>query len=352
MSELEVNAGLEPTCSGVNGRADGDASHQGPSRLAVYVVLSHRYPEQVERLCRAILRSSPGSRVLVFHDARGCSAPRIDHSSVSVIEHTRASDWGSWEIVDNTIAAFRIAKRLFDPDVIALVSGQDYPVQPLRDWEQRFFAQGAGWVGTSWQLTYRPRWGKPYGVGNDELTRYAYRWFRLPFSRALTTSDATPAVITRWILDKVGHYAEPLVDVRVVARGRGYHIGFRAIRTPFGAKQPCYRGSQWIAMDRPMLAALLERHARDRRLRRTYQHSIIPDESYIQTILTPLRQPQADARLTYTEWLVEQDAPRTLTTADLDAIAESGAPFCRKVDPAISSDLLDVLDELSRAAAS
>ena len=317
------------------------------SHRAAYVDLSHRAPDQVRRLVAAVLRSSPDAAVLVYHDARHTPQPHIDHPSVHVIAHTRASDWGSWELVQNTIEAFRAARDLFDPDLVVLMSGQDYPVRNLSDWEQEFLADGGGWMGTSWPLVYSPRWGKQYGAGNDELTRYIYRWHRLQFGRTLMPSEKRPALAARWVLDKLGHYLEPVLDVRQVTRGRGYHIGIRAVRTPFGDTTPCFRGSQWIALDRHLLAAVLDRHDNDRLLRSTYGHSIIPDESYFQTILTPLAPPAPGPALTYVEWLVENDAPRILTLADLDDILASGSPLCRKVEAGPSEALLDRLDELS-----
>lgn len=325
-------------------RPDSNGTHR-----AAYVVLSHRDPGQVERLVRALLNSSPEASVLVYHDARRAAAPVIDHPQVHVMAHTNANDWGSWEIVVSTIEAFRLARDLFDPDLVVLMSGQDYPVRRLASWEAEFVRAGGGWVGTSRRLDYTPRWGKPYGTGDDDLTRYIYRWYRLPFSRGLVTSRTRLAAAVRWALDKVGHHLEPIVDVRQVTRGRGYHLGIRAWRTPFTAEQPCYRGSQWIALDRGLLSAVLARHDTDRLLRASYRRSIIPDESYLQTILTPICPPVSGPALTYVEWIVVDDAPRTLSIDDLDDIVASGSPLCRKVAAGVSDALMDVLDQLSAA---
>lgn len=322
-----------------------DATTTAPR--AAYVILSHRRPAQVERLVHAILRSSPHSYVVVCHDNRRAPVPVIDHPHVHVMTHRNATDWGSWEIVHTTIEAFRLARDLFDPDLVALLSGQDYPVRNLAEWELAFLNGGGGWVGTSWPLRYTPRWGKPYGEGNDELTRYIYRWYRFPFSRSLATSQAKTATALRWIVDKLGHYLEPVLDVRVVSRGRGYHFGIRSIRTPFARGNDCYRGSQWVALDRKLLQVVLDRHDHDRLLRRTYRRSIIPDESYIQTILTPIAPPVQGPPLTYVEWVVKDDAPLILTLEELETIQASGSPFCRKVEPGLSDGLLDRLDQLS-----
>lgn len=320
---------------------------QSAANKTAYVILSHRNPEQITRLVQTILRLSPNAGVLVYHDARSSAPPLIDNKGVLVVTHTRPSDWGSWELVLNTIDAFRRAREELDPDLVVLMSGQDYPTRNLASWENEFFANGGGWVGTAWPLQYQPRWGKPHGAGDDDLTRYIYRWHRIPFSRALAVPRGRGARAVRWALDKLGHYLEPALDVREVTRGRGLHLGLRAARSPFGTDTPCYRGSQWLALDRSHLDLVLSRHDNDNRLRATYRRSIIPDESYFQTMLVPQSPPQSGPPLTYVEWVVADDAPRILTLDHLAEIVQSGSPLCRKVEPGLSDALVERLDVLA-----
>lgn len=315
-----------------------------PDVRAVYIVLSHRDPSQVERLVEAVLASSPTAAVVVRHDARMSDTPSFHGGRVHVTGHRRPTDWGSWEIVAETIAAMRVAQEQFDPDLVALLSGQDYPVLNLAQWEQSFIAGGGGWVGTARPLVYRAKWGRPQGQGDDDLTRYTYRWFRLPAALGGTT---TPARILQRVLLKVGYYLEPAIDVRYVARGRGWHLGLRRLSTPFDTQSPCYKGSQWWAMDRRLLDQVLMRTDTDHLLRSTYRRSIVPDESYFQAVLCPLEDPSSEVPLTYVEWLIDEDAPRVLTLRDLDEVLASGSPFCRKVMAGESDGLMDRLDDLS-----
>lgn len=319
----------------------------GHARRAAYVVLSHRYTDQVSQLVDATIRLSPSSGVLVYHDARACPPPVLDHPNVRVVAHRTAADWGSWELVESTIAAMGIAVRTFDPEMLVLVSGQDHPTRNLAHWERDFFATGGGWIGEAHHLVYKPRWGKPYGVGDDDLTRYIYRWYRVPGSRWLGRSEWAPAVAARSLLMKVGHYAEPAVSVRNAARGRGIHLGLRAIRGPLGRRRPCYKGSQWLAIERSHWDEMLHRHHYDVELRAAYRRSIIPDESYLQTILMSLGPPQTGPPLTYVDWRVAEDAPKSLSLEDLNRVLDSGSPFCRKIEPGISDALVERLDALA-----
>lgn len=315
---------------------------------AAYVVVSHRNPEQVARLVRRILELSPAAGVLVRHDARSAPPPVIDSPRVVVEPHTQASDWGSWDLVQASLDGFRRAAELFDPELLVLVSGQDYPCRNLSVWEKEVAARGGGWVCAFLHpLHYRPRWGRRYGDGDDTLTRYIYRWYRLPGGRWLHRSTSRGAAALRWFLVRVGHYLEPVVAIRTVTRGRGYHVGVRAVRTPYRADAPCQMGSQWLAMDRAGLAEVERALSCDAVMRRTYRRSIIPDESFFQTVLARRSPPLAGLSVTHTVWQVAQDAPRVLTLEDLDEITSSGAAFCRKLEPGVSDELADELDRVA-----
>ena len=312
----------------------------------VYVLLTHRDWPQVHRLATAILRSSPDARVLIAHDARREAFPApTEDARIEVFVHGRASDWGSWDLVEATLDAFARARDLFDPDLICLISGNDYPVRSLPGWEREALA-AESWVGAAEPLRYKPRWGTRRGEGDDRWTRYAYRWFRSPFRRR---QGAFPAWRRR-LRSALMLRLEPVVGLRIVSRGRGLHYGIRRVRSPFTTSRPCFIGSQWLALRRAELDQLLDRDFAPRsRLRRVYEHSIIPDESALVTALSWIAPPSALAPVTHVRWDAARDEPVTWTVADLDELRASGSPFCRKVDPTTSAELLDALDEASAA---
>lgn len=306
-----------------------------------YVVLSHTEGEQVARLVRAIVASSAGAAVFVTHDARRFPAPVIDDVRVRVTTHGRETDWGSWELVEVTLEAMRAARDVVDPDLLVLVSGQCYPVRPLGAWEDELRARG-GWHGTARTLDYTAAWGSCHGVGDDELTRYTYRWFRAgaALDRMLRAGGLPGRAA--WAL---AHRTEPLLSLRMVARGRGAHIGLRR-RMPPGTP-PIRLGSQWLALDRRGLALVLSDLAEGRPLRRLFERSLIPDESAVQTVLAGAEAPAVALPVSYSVWEPRHDTTRTLTLEDLDAIRASGSPFCRKVHPVRSAGLVAALDQLN-----
>jgi len=327
-------------------QADGRSRPGG----AAYVILTHRDWAQVRRLTRAIRSSSPDAFVLIAHDARTTPFPaETGDPRVELFVHGLDTDWGSWELVEASLRALAEARRRDDPSMVVLISGQDYPIRPLAEWEAQVLATG-GWVGTAEALHYTPHWGRRRGEGRDELTRYTFRWFRTPLARFDIRIGGRAGRMLRRVRGAIALRLEPILGVRVVRRGRGVHWGIRR-RTPFTADRPCFSGSQWLALCRPELDRLLDEDlAPGSRLRRFYRRTIIPDES---ALVTPLawRSPPADLPpVTDVTWDVELDQPTTCTLDDLDRLVSSGSAFCRKIDPVASADLLDALDRRIAAA--
>ena len=310
---------------------------------AAYVVLSHTGPDQVTRLVRAIRRSSPDASVFVMHDERSETAPVVDDPRVHVRTHGRATDWGSWELVEVTLDGLRWARETIDPDLTVLVSGQCYPVRPLASWERELLVAGGGWQGTARPLDYTPAWGRRPGRGDDRLTRYTYRWFQVPFLERPLRSGRTVGRA----LWGVSHRLEPVVSLRMVERGRGAYLGLRRPSTVRRSAPRLHLGSQWLALDRELMGTVLRELAPGAPLRRNFERSVIPDESALQTVLARVRPPTIDVAVSHSVWLPDEDTTRTFAIDDLDEVIASGSPFCRKVHPMASAELLDALDRVN-----
>ncbi|MEW1954958.1 hypothetical protein [Terrabacter sp. NPDC080008] len=308
---------------------------------AAYVVLSHASADRLTQLVTAIRRSSPHSWVLVAHDGRAAPPPRFDDDRVQVWTHGLATDWGSWELVEATVEAFRRARDTVDPDLVVLVSGQCHPAVDLAAWERDLVSAG-GWQGQARSIDYRPRWGRAYGVGDDVMTRYAYRWHRAPLLDATLRRKGRLARAV-WAL---AHRTEPLVSVRMVARGRGAHLGMRRVRSPFSPGTSCRLGSQWVAVDRTGLHQVLTELSPGAPLERVYRHTIIPDESALQTVLARHRPPVVARSVSHR---LPEDRPQSWQE-QLDDIVGSGSPFGRKVEDFVDPAVLDRLDRVSRTA--
>ncbi|GAA1172522.1 hypothetical protein GCM10009584_11820 [Ornithinimicrobium humiphilum] len=317
--------------------------------VVAYVVLSHGRGNGVLRLATAIRRSSPEARVVIHHDARQGSAPEALGNWMAVHEHRRATDWGSWPLAVEGLRALEEASEATGADVLALVSGQDYPARRLREWEDEFAAQGGGWQCAVERLSYRPRWGRSSGVGQDDWTRYNYLWWRVPGGQSLSRSTRSAACRVRNVAFRAAHRVEPVLDLRDLARGDGLRVGIRNPVSLVPGRANEIKASQWLALDGDALALLGRAHRSRRMLRWIFSRSVIPDEAYLQTLLRQEGVPLVAQPVSFMEWDAERDRPRVLTAADVPRIRASGAPFCRKVDAADagSAALMDILDELT-----
>jgi len=314
--------------------------------VTAYVILSHGEPQPVARLARLLRALSPNCHVFVNHDARNCAPPEIDDPAVHVRAHGRATDWGSFEIVLAELDAFAWAREVADPDLVVLISGQDYPTGPLVDWE-RSAVEAGGWAGYARALSYRPRWGLGDEAGfSSSLLWYSYRWYPLPVPARIP--DAARTASYR-VLHGLFKRTEPLVAYRFLRRGKGPHLGVPRRPSPFSAERPCFKGSQWLALDRRLLDYVLARAVPEDPLFEVFSRSLIPDEAYLQTLLS-WESPARGPAISYLDWCwtPRAESPKTLTLADLPAIIDSGSPFCRKVDPEVSGALLDELDRRCR----
>lgn len=314
---------------------------------AAYIILTHRDWTQVKRLAGAILASSPRARVLIAHDARRETFPSDPGDKrIHVFAHGLDCDWGSWELVEATLRAMALARELWNPKLVCLLSGQDYPVRRLDEWEHEALA-APGWIGDARPLHFQAHWGRRRGEGDDRLTRYTFRWFHAPLAKRGIQLPRGAGRFASRVLSAVALRLEPVFGVRYVARGRGRYYGIRR-RTPFTPTSPCYFGAQWLAVRRTELDVLLDQDlAPGSPLRKFYRRTIIPDES---ALVTPLswRGTHTDmAPLTMQQWEPVLDTTVTWTLDDLEALRSSGSPFCRKVDATRSGALMDALDELT-----
>jgi Core-2/I-Branching enzyme len=136
-----------------------------------------------------------------------------------------------------------------------------------------------------------------------------------------------------------------LVRVRSFPRS-GAWLGVRACRSPFSPSFICQRGADWFTLSRRAVLAVedFQRHRPD--VLAYYRRTLIPTESYVQTILTnhPALHLSRDYRR-FTLWdQPHMTGPRVLRFSDLDAVTQSGADFARKFDESVDRVVLDEID--------
>lgn len=114
-----------------------------------YLVLAHRYPDQVVRLIRRL--ATPSSSFLLHWDARS-SASDLDHIVTAIGPDVRLRlvprvkcYWGTYSIVDAILAGLHQACTQGDSfDYLVLMSGQDYPIKSTDRIEEFFVKKDGG----------------------------------------------------------------------------------------------------------------------------------------------------------------------------------------------------------------
>jgi hypothetical protein len=298
-----------------------------PAVRVAYLVVSHRSPGQVLRLVRA-LREGPSAEVVVRHDQRHSrlDAAAVEDAGGSLLREGLEVEWGEWSQLRMLLAALeRIAAEL-DPGWLLILSGQDYPLRPLAEVESRLArSQDDAYLGAHWELDTR---SFPQGREGEFFLRYAYRHLRAP---------RLPVLPGR--LRRVAYY-----------RDRPRRLGIRRLRLPFRDDLRCWVSSDWPALSRCALQAVLRTAAAEHRLMRHYRRTVAPAESFFATALMndPNLSVSGDDRR-YVRFQPGAASPDVLTSADFEELAASGAHFARKFDVAVDARVLDLLDERRRS---
>jgi hypothetical protein len=285
-----------------------------------YIVLSHRNPEQVLRLVRA-LNEGPAARVLVRHDPRGPALPpaQLDAAGGEAIEDGIEFEWGGWSQLELILGCLREAARRHDPDWALILSGQDYPLRPLAEIEAELGASMAdGRLGAVREVErHRPP------PGEDEFfLRCRYLHYTRPRGIRTLPRALRPLAYARQL--------PPLVGIR------------RPGRPPLRY----HASADWLTLGRRGLTATLAA-AEDRRLMRRFRRVAVPSESFFATVLLndPALTIERDHRRFAPFPHPGAPHPETLTTSDSDRLLSSGADFARKFDATVDSRILDLLDE-------
>ena len=167
-------------------RAEPEWFVPGSPVKVAYLVLSHRNPDQVLRLVRA-LAEGPASVVLVRHDQRvtGLGAAQVEAAGGVLVDDGIELEWGGWSQLEVILAGLRRAAEI-RPDWALVLSGQDYPLRPMADIEADLAASDADGMLCSVREAdlRRPK-------GDEEFfLRVSYRHYRRP--RRLRASSAAP----------------------------------------------------------------------------------------------------------------------------------------------------------------
>jgi len=305
-----------------------------------YLIASHKNPTQVCRLARAMHRASPSAHLVVHHDPSQSRLAIPPDLPLHVVPNPVTVEWGDFSQVEMFLRSTSWMLDNLDFDWLAVISGQDYPIQPLAAFESRLADSGQDAFQEFFPALGPAPW--PEGTGRR---RYYFRYTKLPrFAHYYLLPDALKrdlAQLKTWF-----NGAQSFVDIRSSPRGNATRLGVRRIMTPFNETFVCYGGGDWFNLNRKSVEIVHRFVQEHPRIVNYYRQTYIPNESFVLTIL--LNHPGtrvANDLCRYVDWgNAPVASPKILRVDDLDAILASGQPFARKFDACIDSRVLDLLD--------
>lgn len=300
--------------------------------LVCYLVQTHRDAEQIYRLVRTLRAGSPHGLILVRHDVWASPldwTPLAGLPRTHLLPGTARQFRGHYSCqMQGYLDAIAWLERQHVPyDWLVNLTGQDYPLKPLRVIEESLGASTRDGFLTYWDLRAP---GGPWSW-RKARRRYWYRYARLPDGAMPWLRALRP--LTRFL--PLHFYLD-----------YGPLVGVPAWRTPFGASLRCHGGWPWWSLRRRAALYLRDFLAAHPAVEKHYRRTIIPEESLVQTLLVNAGTfDLVNDDLRFVDYSAAQAGrPRTLTVADLPALAGGGDHFARKFDLAVDREVLDRID--------
>jgi hypothetical protein len=319
------------------------------SGTVVYLITSHRLPQQVLRLAKTLRSGSPHAPIVVHHDRSSTTLdprPFRELESVHLLQFSVPVEWGGMSIVEMNLRCFRWILDHLDFEWLVLVSGQDYPLKPLDEIEESLrTATHDGLMEEPAEVRNRVLRPDPRRIHYSFTFRYFYRYYTLPSWPGRVEVAARLRRRASSALWRVLPRVQGLVFLHPMPTGARPRLGVRRLRSPFTHGFGCYKASPWFTLRRRAIERITEMGPRERALWRYYSRTVIPDESYFQTILFNDRTFRFHPdNMVFSKWHPGSGSPEVLTREDLPEALSSGKHFARKLDMEVDPSALDELD--------
>jgi hypothetical protein len=297
----------------------------------LFLIQSHRDPDQLARLVRTLRIGCRNSIVLISHDFRATPLPRATFGSdgnVHVIQGKGGR--GDFTIVDGYLAALRwLRDNKVDYSWVTNLSGQDYPVASLAGFaDELSAAPHDGFLHYSAELA---------GDGPDGYDRYYFQYRKL--KERLNLAERALLRVPRVALER---FSAPYR----INTSYGLMVGRLADPPPFNADFRCYAGSYWHTIRRRCADYLLDFVEAEPEIVGYLKQVLVPDECFFQTVLAnhPGFRFVNDNRRYFDMRGARHGHPKAMTEADLPKFLGGRYFFARKFEWSNGTTLLDRLD--------
>jgi hypothetical protein len=258
-----------------------------------YLIIAHNNPNHLRRLIRALSSSSSAFFIHIDRKSRLSDFSNAKGDNVCFSKDRIAAYWGDFSVTEAILVLLRMAladQRRFD--YFALLSGTDYPLQPVA-YIERFFEHNRGKEFMNMVRMPCEAAGKPIA----RLNTYQ------PSPRGSRISETTRKLLT---------------TIGLVSVNRDYKRHFRSL-LPYG-------GSTWWALSREACEHIQKFVGDEPQVVKFFKHAPIPDESFFQTILgnSPYRA-RSQRNLTYADWSGGGSHPADITLKHLEFLTAAAS---------------------------
>jgi hypothetical protein len=262
-------------------------------------------------------------------------------NGVYVIKDYVPVQWGHFSWIQAILHCINWSlSQVLEFDWLILLSGQDYPIQPLCKIEN--FLQETKYDGFMEYFLAEapPETPTKSGLKWDKCTgrdRFFCQYYRLP--------SPTPSFLKK-ILFHLGRMSQWQSLVRLVVGREGTLIGLKSLSTPFTKSFRCYAGSNWFTLSYSCIRYIHNFVQQNTAFVDYYKNTIIPEESFFHTIL--INQSEfniSKENMRYIRWHSSNTgSPAILGVQDFEDLRNSNKHFARKFDVKVDSKILDLLD--------
>jgi hypothetical protein len=312
-----------------------------------YLILAHRYPEQLIRLVKRL--NTPDNCFLIHLDRKADDGMEQElRSRLEPLGNVRfvarqACYWGDFSLLKATLVGLAAA---FSSDLkfdwLVLLTGQDYPLRSNGEIAEFLAAHGGKQFveAIDYRIPPDPQWPTS-GSDRVDYWHVSLRRFKLVFPAPLTANTANRERIKKYAL--MGIFAKvwaglmvpfrwmPFVGRRSFPKGYHPHIGSHLL----AVSRDCAEYIHTFAEENPDFVHF-------------FKYVDNPEEVFIPTIVmnSPFRDSVVNENLHFIDWQnPNPSAPRVFVAEDAERLFHSPKLFARKFDGVRDPHILNLLDQ-------
>ncbi|MDD3876100.1 MAG: beta-1,6-N-acetylglucosaminyltransferase [Bacteroidales bacterium] len=274
---------------------------------------------------------------------------------VVITDKRYKGNWGGFGIVEATIEGIRqILKEQPNCTHISLLSGVDYPIKPIKEYElllannpeRSFIKYWDFYPFDSMESDTTNPWHEGSMVQKLRISRYYLNLFNTRYSIPPIENHG---YFQFNFFQKFKHF------IRFNAKGftNKYSEEFVQFFYSFIFNYPreaplktIYGGSQWWSICRKHAEYIINYHDNNKKIIDFFRYTMLPDETYIQTILlnSEYKKDVINNNLRHINFEGNTFHPQIITTNHLQELKCSDAFFARKFDEKTDTNIIELIE--------